>query len=86
MVFNAVFILFYVISRQAVYLPMLTHAFLKFFQPVLRTTGFQSLLIHITTVETMDSSEKGMNPILGKNIGRAGVSNQRPPVLKSCKE
>ena len=37
----------------------------------------------------MDSGERGMNSvamtiiILGKNIGRAGGSNQQPPALKS---
>ena len=39
-------------------------------------------------VETTGSGERGMNPvavtiiILGKNIGRAGGSNQLPPVLQ----
>ena len=47
------------------------------------------MLSHITIVETMESSESGMNPFAmtvinhQKNIGRAGDLNQRLLVLKS---
>ena len=41
------------------------YAFLEFIEPVLCTIFFSShwLLSHITIVETMDSSERGMNPV-----------------------
>ena len=53
---------------------------------------FQShrLLSHITTVETMDSDERGMNPVAmaiinhWKEYWQSKESNQRPPVLKPC--
>ena len=66
--------------------------FLEFFKPVLRTIFFQShwLLSHITIVPTMDSSERGMNPVEmtiinpRKEYWPSQGSNQRPPVLKSA--
>ena len=56
------------------------HDFLEFLKQVLRTIFFPShwLLSHITIVVTIDSSERGMNPVamtiinLGKNNRRAG--------------
>ena len=41
------------------------HTFLQFFNPVLRTILLPShlLISHITIVEAMDSSERGMNPV-----------------------
>ena len=62
----------------------LTHAFQKFFLQVLRTIFFPShwLLSHIGIVETMVSDER-LSSFLGKHIGRARGSNQRPPVHKS---
>ena len=54
--FSAVFLFIVVASAP-------NHAFLEFFQPVLHTIFFPRhwLLSHI--VETMDSSERGMNPV-----------------------
>ena len=44
----------------------LIHAFLEFFLLVLLTIFFTShwLLSHITIIETMDSSKRGMNPMV----------------------
>ena len=68
------------------------HAFLEFFIPVLCTIFFQNhwLLCHITTVETMDSGESGMNPVAmtiinpWKEYLPSRGSNQRPRFLKSA--
>ena len=69
------------------------HAFLVFFQPVLRTIFFSShwLLSHIAIVQTMDSGFRGMNLVAMTIINprkeywpNRGLSNQRLPVLKSA--
>ena len=65
------------------------HAFLKFLQPALRTILFPIhwLLFHITIVETMDSDQRGMNPVPMTTINPrkeywpSRWSNQRPPVM-----
>ena len=67
------------------------HAFLEFFLPVLCTILFPSswLLSHINIVETMDSGERGMNPVTmtiiipQKEYWPSRGSNKRPPVFKS---
>ena len=64
-----------------------THAFLEFFLPVLCKIFFPShrLLSHITIIKTMDSSERGMNPVPltinhpGKEYWPNWRSNQQPP-------
>ena len=69
------------------------HTFLEFFQQVLRTIFFPShcLLSHITIVDTMDSSEREMNPVamaiinLQKEYWPSCRANQQPPVLKFAK-
>ena len=68
------------------------HALMEFFSPVLCPTFYPShwLLSHITIVETMDSGERGMNPVLmtiinpPKKYLLSQGSNQRPSVLKSA--
>ena len=69
-----------------------SHAFLEFFQPVLRITFFPShwLIPHITIVETTDSGERGMNPVAMTTINPQKEywptrgSNQGPPVLTNA--
>ena len=86
MVFNAVFNSISFISASAP-----THACLEFFSPVLCTIFFPShwQLCHITIVETMDGSERGMNPVATtvinprKEYWPSRECNQRHPVLKS---
>ena len=64
------------------------HAFLEFLQPVLSRILFPShwMLSHITIVETMDSSERQINPVAvtiinsRKEYWPSRGSNQRPPV------
>ena len=66
--------------------------FLGFFWPVLRIIVFQShrLLSLMTVIETMDSSDRGINPATMTIINSRKEywpnrgSNQRPPVLNSC--
>ena len=43
----------------------LSHTFLEFLLPVLSTKFFQSrwLLSYITIIETMESSDRGQNPV-----------------------
>ena len=68
------------------------HAIPVFFLPILRTKFFQShwLLSSITVVETMDSSERGMDPVAmiiinpQKEYWSSLGSNQRLPDRKSC--
>ena len=90
MVLNTVFNSISVISRQPVHIFMLSWSSFK--HSVLCTIFLpsHSLLSHITTVETMDSGERGINPVAMTFISpwrkywpRWG-SNQRPTVLKSC--
>ena len=67
-------------------------AFLQFFQPVLCIIFFRShwLLSNITIVETMDTCERGMNPVTITIINLCKDywpsqrgSNQPPPFFKS---
>ena len=68
------------------------HDFLEFFPHLLRAIFFQShlLLSHILIVKTMDSSERGMNPVwmtiinILKEYWPIWGSNQQSPVLRSC--
>ena len=68
------------------------HPFLEFFLPVLFTIFFQSywLLFYSTINETMDSSERGMNPVAMIIINSqekywpSSEWDKQPPVLKFC--
>ena len=92
MVLNAVFNSISVISRRPVHLSILSGIFFFFFYLLLRTIFCPShwLLSHITNVETIDSGERGMNPVAvaivnpRKECWPSRESNQRPPVLQSC--
>ena len=68
------------------------HAFLEFLSSVLCTIFFSShwLLSNISLIETMDSGERGINPVtintmnpLKEYCPIRGL-NQRPVVLQSC--
>ena len=63
MVFNAISHKCYFSYIAATSAP--TYAFLEFSLPLLSTIFFPShwLLYHITIAETMDSGERGMNPV-----------------------
>ena len=70
-----------------------THTLREFFKPVLHTIFFPShwLLSHILTiVKTLDSGERGMNPVVMTIINTweeywpSQGSHHQPPVLKSC--
>ena len=68
------------------------HAFLEFFLPLLHTIFCPShwLLYSIAIVETMNSCERGMNPVTmtiihpWKEYWQSRGLNQRPSVLKWC--
>ena len=68
------------------------HVFLEFYKPVFHTIFFPShcLLSDITIMKTMDSKERGVNPVgiaiinPRKEYWRSWESNQWPPVLKSA--
>ena len=91
MVFYTVFNSISVLSRRSVHLSMLSLRF--YFCPVFRTIFIPShwLLSNTSVVETMDSGERGMNPVAMiiinpmKEYWPGWGSNQRPPVLKSCR-
>ena len=69
-----------------------SHVFQEFFLPLLCTIFFPSnwWLSHITIVETMDNSERGINPVTltitysRREHTAIQGSNQRIPVLHSC--
>ena len=83
MMFNTIFNSISVISQRPVHLSMLSSSF---FKPVLHTIFFPShwLLSHITIVKTMDSGERGMNPVAmtiinpWKEYWPSPGSNQQP--------
>ena len=66
------------------------HAFLELFKPVLSTIFFPShwLLSHITIVETIDSSERGMNPVAMTIINPRKEYLAKPGIepAKSCSQ
>ena len=86
MVFNAVFNNNSVISGLQVHLSM---PFWSSFYENSAQCSFQATGC-FPTVETMDSSERGMNPVAmtiidpQKEYRPGRGSNQQPPVLKSC--
>ena len=87
MVFNAVFNSISVISRQPVHISMLSRSSFNQHsaQYCFQATG---CFFQITIVETMDSGERGMNPVAmtiinpRKEYWPSRGSNQRPPILK----
>ena len=87
MVFDAFNNIIYIaVTNAAIY------TCLKFFLPVLPTIFLLShwQLSHITIIETMGSSEKGMNPLTltiinpWKEYWPSWGLNHPPPVLMSC--
>ena len=87
MVFNAVFNSISAISQRPVHVSMLSW---NSFNQYSAQYSFW-LLSHITVLETtMDSGERGMNPVAmtiinhRKEYWPSRGSNQRPPVIKSA--
>ena len=87
MVFNAVFYRITLTSRRPVHLSMLSWSSFNLYSIL-----YNRLLSHIIIVETMDSGERGMNPVamtiinLRKEYWPSRGSNQRLSVLKFCKQ
>ena len=88
MVFYAVFISISVILQQPMHLSMLPWSSFNQYSAQYYFPSYW-LLSHITIIETMDSSERLLNPvpktiiIPWKEYWPSWGSNQRPPVLKS---